>query len=366
MRRWVDSAWVCAGAASLLSILFTLVLLLGSELGLSAFVLVGDRFADPRRVPENLVVLPESSGYDGQFYYRLALNPFTRTADEFGIRFDYPVYRHQRILYPLLAWALAAGQATAIPFTLVAVNWIGMGLIGWAAARIAQQLGQPALWSAAVWLFPGFLMSLARDCVEITEVACLAVGVVLLLQRKLGWAVVACSAAALAKETAILAAAGIAVGFFLAGHDAARWRYLHLACWPLAAHAAFKLSLFWWWDAPFSLGIGVLTAPFAGLAGTSWSGFRAFELLLLALMIPPAIFSLMRNLPFAVAWAASLAMLVSLDERVWIEDWAFLRAAAEYWFIASMIAMGTRGWPQIAAVLLAATGWLAVAARVVE
>lgn len=364
-----DSSALCAGAAVLLSVAFTLALLAGSDSGLSGFVVAGDRFADPRAVPENLAVAADSAGYDGQFYYRLALNPFTRDRGEFGIRFDYPVYRHQRILYPFLAWLLAAGRPAAIPFTLVAVNWIAMGMIGWASAKIAQLFGQHALWSAAVWLFPGFLLSLARDCVEIVEIACLAVGVILLVQRKLGWAAVAFSAAALAKESAILVAAGLAAGFFLSEREPSRWRYLHIVFWPLAVHATFKLALFWWWSAPFSLGTGVLTAPFAGLAARPWRGFEAFELLLLALMVLPAIFGLMRNplsRRFALAWVPSLALLVSLDQRVWIEDWSFLRAAAEYWTLAAVIAMGTRGWPQIAAALIASTGWLAVAAHVLS
>jgi hypothetical protein len=121
-----------------------------------------------------------------------------------------------------------------------------------------------------------------------------------------------------------------------------------------------------------------LTTPFAGLLGTlsdhiaSWDqvrGFYGFEILLLALMIFPAARSFLRNLAsrrFAIAWIAALMLLVSLDALVWIEDWAFLRAAAEYWSVGAVIAMGTRGLPQRAAVALASVGWLAVALHVLQ
>src|SRR5437870_36042 len=96
-------------------ILVVVALLYGSFISLrlaeqhadpSAFVTAGDRFCDPQQVPFNLRVLPTSDGYDGQFYYRLALDPFTRTRTAFGIQLDLPAYRQQRIIYPLLVWVL--------------------------------------------------------------------------------------------------------------------------------------------------------------------------------------------------------------------------------------------------------------------
>jgi hypothetical protein len=47
-------------------------------------------------------------GYDGQFFYRLALEPFSTAERVDGIAFDAPAYRQQRIGYPLLAFLTTA------------------------------------------------------------------------------------------------------------------------------------------------------------------------------------------------------------------------------------------------------------------
>ena len=42
----------------------------------SRFVVAGDAFTDPASVPFCVTVLLGSGGYDGQFYFRLAVAPF--------------------------------------------------------------------------------------------------------------------------------------------------------------------------------------------------------------------------------------------------------------------------------------------------
>src|SRR5215472_12480270 len=54
-------------------------------------------FAHPARVPAGLYVFG-SNGYDGQFYYRLALDPANLHRTAFGITLDHP-YRLERIGY---------------------------------------------------------------------------------------------------------------------------------------------------------------------------------------------------------------------------------------------------------------------------
>src|SRR5262245_30774632 len=59
--------------------------------------------------------------YDGQFAYWIALNPRPSAA---GPQLDVPAYRYQRVLYPLLAWALALGQTALVPWTLVGISFV--------------------------------------------------------------------------------------------------------------------------------------------------------------------------------------------------------------------------------------------------
>jgi hypothetical protein len=75
----------------------------------SFFVVAGDAFCQPQLVPKGFLV-NEGDGYDGQFYYRLALDPFTKARFGYGIALDDAPYRQQRILYPLFVRILALGQ----------------------------------------------------------------------------------------------------------------------------------------------------------------------------------------------------------------------------------------------------------------
>ncbi len=68
---------------------------------ISRFVVAGDLITREAEAPVNLFVLPESVGYDGQYYYRFAIEPFTTERLGYGVRLDSPAYRQQRILYPL-------------------------------------------------------------------------------------------------------------------------------------------------------------------------------------------------------------------------------------------------------------------------
>ena len=59
-------------------------------------------------------------GYDGQFYFAIAHDPFLTRPDTAASLDD--SLRYRRILYPLTAWLLATGQPAALPYTLVLVN----------------------------------------------------------------------------------------------------------------------------------------------------------------------------------------------------------------------------------------------------
>ena len=65
----------CAITAVCIATLFALALLGRRGFDPGVLGVAGDQYTDARRVP--LPVEQHSAGYDGQFYYRLAMNPFT-------------------------------------------------------------------------------------------------------------------------------------------------------------------------------------------------------------------------------------------------------------------------------------------------
>src|SRR5580765_5904599 len=92
-RTWLRPTLVLAALLTA----YTILLLWQHGFNPLALAEIGDGFANGQ---------PMSSltGYDGQFAYWLAIDPSPAAAAN---HFDTPAYRYQRILYPLLARALA-------------------------------------------------------------------------------------------------------------------------------------------------------------------------------------------------------------------------------------------------------------------
>ena len=176
---------------------------------ISRFILVGRHFATPAQLPHGMP-LAATYGYDGQFFYRLALNPvnFSRTA--YGITMDRP-YRYMRIGYPALTWLASAGQHDLVPVMLVAVNIAAIGAMGYLGGLFAVQAGRPAL---AGLLLPGYfgvVTSLSRDTAEPLAAACLLAGLLAVRARRPVLAAVMLAYGALTRETVLVAVAALAI-----------------------------------------------------------------------------------------------------------------------------------------------------------
>ena len=106
---------------------------------LSLFIMAGHVYTHRSQLPRGLLLVP-SDGYDGQFYYRLALDPANWSKTAFGITMDQS-YRYTRIGYPVLAWLLSLGQHQLVPVVLVAINLLAvaaMAALGGMFARRAE------------------------------------------------------------------------------------------------------------------------------------------------------------------------------------------------------------------------------------
>jgi hypothetical protein len=68
---------------------------------LARFIVVGARLVDAEQLPSPRVPV-NPRGYDGQFYYRLAVDPTDLSTTAHGIRLDSPL-RRQRIGYSQVA-----------------------------------------------------------------------------------------------------------------------------------------------------------------------------------------------------------------------------------------------------------------------
>ena len=127
-RRRLDTPLVPMAVTVVLSTGFVLLRwrqAAGRNLG--RFIVIGSKYSNRAALPKGIPNVV-GNGYDGQFYYRLALDPFNLSRAAYGIRLD-SISRVERMAYPFLAWALAFGQHDRIPLTLVIVNVVAAGVL---------------------------------------------------------------------------------------------------------------------------------------------------------------------------------------------------------------------------------------------
>ena len=166
---------------------------------LSLFIMAGHVYTHRSQLPRGLLLVP-SDGYDGQFYYRLALDPANWSKTAFGITMDQS-YRYTRIGYPVLAWLLSLGQHQLVPVVLVAINLLAVAAMAALGGMFARESGRHALWGLAFAAYFGLVISVGRDTAEPLAEACMLGG--LLAYRR---------AAVAGRARYVLAAALFAVG----------------------------------------------------------------------------------------------------------------------------------------------------------
>lgn len=134
------------------------------------FVMAGHVYAGPANLPH----VP-SKGYDGQFYYRFALDPFNWHRTAYGITIDYN-YRYTRLGYPLVAWIVSLGRHGVVPVVLVALNLVFVAVMGWLGGKFARESGRHALWGLLFAAYFGLVISVGRDTAEPLADACMLGG----------------------------------------------------------------------------------------------------------------------------------------------------------------------------------------------
>jgi hypothetical protein len=185
---------------------------------LSLFIMAGQVYTNRAQLPRGLLLVP-SDGYDGQFYYRLALDPANWNKTAFGITMDQS-YRYTRIGYPVLAWLVSAGQHQLVPIALVVVNLVAVAVMAFLGGMFARDSGRHALWGLAFAAYFGLVISVGRDTAEPLAEACMLGG--LLAYRRaessarsprLMYALTAVlfAVGAITRETILFAPAAIAV-----------------------------------------------------------------------------------------------------------------------------------------------------------
>jgi hypothetical protein len=351
----------------------------------SRFVVAGRVFVDPGAAPKSLHV-ERGKGYDGQFFYRLALAPADLQLTAHGVRLDTPL-RRQRVGYPMLAWLVSAGRPGLVVWALLLVNILGLGVLGLLGGLAAQQAGRHAMWGLIVPGFPGFVMTIARDLSEITA-ACFVLSALLALRRQRPLVTgVLLSAAVLTRESTMVVVVAVAAVDVIR-----RWRQWrhpraadgdHAGVPSAAAAWALPILAFLAWQLAVVTATGStpllddtsnLSLPFAALlpAAMGWltAGLQPgitlrFALLAMLMIMALLVVASLRRTSARpqerLAWASYLVLAVSLSRDIWVDP-ADFRTLAELHVTGALVLLGDpRRRLGLPAVALAA-GWFATAA----
>jgi hypothetical protein len=385
LTRRLDSPFLCVLIVAVAYGMFITARLQRASWDASFFMTAGRIYTIPGKLPPKVRVYHEA-GYDGQFYFRLAVNPFTRRQWAYGIALDRPAYRQQRIGYPFIVWLLSfLAPLEHLPKVMIVTNFLMLCAMGWIAGRYAQVMNLHAFSGIIVPFYPGFLLTQARDLTEITQATFLLGALLCIRRAKPGWAAALLSAAILTRETT----AFVLVAAFLV------WAYQQIQARRRAAAApggevaaeaatdakpttpATEPAIPWYvfivpgvvvalWQMVLVLRWGQM-----GIGNTHgmdfftpfFGDFIAFisrmsipraphEVLwfwecvfLIAFVVGVACYALWKGggtLLEKTAWVFYLLLASSLSKLFWVEDWSYLRALTEVFVIGCVLLLGAR------------------------
>ena len=239
---------------------------------LSLFIMAGHVYTHRAQLPRGLLLVP-NAGYDGQFYYRLALDPVNWHATAFGITMDQS-YRYTRIGYPILTWIFSLGQHQLVPVVLVVLNLFAVAAMAVLGGMFARESGRHALWGLAFAAYFGLVISVGRDTAEPLAEACMLGGLLAYRRGRTPMYLLATALfawGAITRETILFVPAAIAVTRLIAiGRRRANPGLADLT-WlgPAAAFALIELAVHFVVKGEFPVLANSgrnLTAPFTALA----------------------------------------------------------------------------------------------------
>jgi hypothetical protein len=201
-----------------------------------------------------------AGGYDGQFYWAVAIDPLATGSVHHDV--DKPSYRYGHPLYGWLGWLLSAGQSGAAAGALLAVGLLSFAIAAAAAAWLGMCRGSGGWESLFVVANAGLLYSTAHDLAEPLCAALLLGGIAAYVSGRRAVMLVCFCLLPFAKEPLAVVPIAIAVWEL--------WRNRASVRSVLPLGAILVPSIAWWiyarvqLGAWFTSGDTALGLPFAG------------------------------------------------------------------------------------------------------
>jgi hypothetical protein len=253
-----------------------------------------------------------SWGYDGQFYYQMARNPFQ------AYRYmDNAPFREQHLFYPLVVGVLSLGQSALVPYMLLLVNVLAIALSVELLARLLIRFDFSPWFSLALGLYFGQAAGLLFDTAEPFTYFLVCLGVWFIVEKnRVALVALLLGLAALTREITIL----FPIGYLCIAVVQKKWRMciqlvmlgiVPLFLWLLALRLIFGQTGVTF-TRPFE------HVPFAGIF------FYA---------VVPKKFALLLLLMFLPTLAAWLFAALELFRKVCLEKGPFLQRFSPMYLI---------------------------------
>lgn len=248
----------------------------------SALLRIGKNFADrnpflqERPELKSTLVIHEGAGYDAEFAFFMAFDPFLTAFKANPVRYrdvvDAPPYRYGRIGFSLLTKLFSGDRPERYPMTMVWLVIAGHFIGALCLAGIFAHYGRAAAWGLLYLLVPGFLQSLHVTLPESIAGAMLLGGYLAWLRSRIGVAAVLFAIAMLVRETSAILVVSLIVWEIAARKRPRAAVTLASAVAVLAAwrmYVCWRLFADWQWQGlffdPENMGV-----PFKGFADL-WS-----------------------------------------------------------------------------------------------
>ncbi|MBW3590200.1 MAG: hypothetical protein KY429_12380 [Actinobacteria bacterium] len=338
MMRWAALFRTPVGVgvgALIIATLAALRLLVVFDMDPTVFTAFGDETTATTQYGEEKlgreVLTRPPLGHDGKFFFVQANDPWLLNPEENAEILDRPIYRSQRMLYPVLAGGFGIFPARIIVWALPVVNVMMFAVGSGFLAAISLKHGGPAWAGYAFTLNIGLLSELFIDGAGILAFALACVGAWALEEERTPLAAMAFAGAALTREVMAVFIAAVAV-FWLIRRRVIPWAVSLPAAIAILAWASY-LRLRIDVDPGVDQVRELTLIPFSGLIQALTSGMAVFsDYLIIAVFL-----LLLFTVPYR-AWRSRVyfswgavgfaALAPFLTEFVWLKSFDISRALA--------------------------------------
>ncbi len=282
---------------------------------------IQDRLGDTYEKPD--------LGHDGRFFFVQAQDPFILDSGPYEEVIDRPLYRSQRVLYPLLAAPARLAGQWALVWWMLGINVLAIVAGTYFTARVAQRIGLSPWFGLAFTLNPGVWAEINAGSAGTLAWALAMGGILMYLEGRLPLAVAFLVGAVLAREAMLLVVAGLA-------YDAWRSRR-HV---PVAFVAPLAAAIGWGIYVRIRMGADLWASeseefgvPLAGFIGAAREWLDASDVVRAAagivfVIVLVRFVALARRVPHVLGWAVLgfAAMAPFLSRQVWFNVWDISRA----------------------------------------